>query len=147
MKKMFKKKRGLSLVELIISVALLSIVMVPVLTAFLNVAAMNNKTKAQIEINNIAKLVQQDVIDHVKKNDSVQTDSGNKNFKDISTNNFVTLTGVKIFSNSIEVKGFKYDATYISKTNPGDLGPEAYLINLYKNNKKVKQFKVYINVE
>lgn len=149
MRKQFKGKKGFTIVELIISVALLAIISVPLMAGFVNVARINKLARNQIEINAAAKQVQQEVIEQVKKG-GIATDI-NGNVVNMKTND---VTNIKVGDGSTENSSFKYDSDYIGTTYIDPVSPvggtSEYNITLYKKKgtefKEVQKFKVYVSI-
>jgi Tfp pilus assembly protein PilE len=129
---LLKKRRGLSIVELIIAVTLLAICTVPLLAGFTNVALMNKMTKSRIEINAVAKLVQQQMIDHIKKCDDVEYYNGiiihTKNIK--GSSGYIDINNGVVREDSTVNSNFKFNAKY----NIATANPELceYTITLFK---------------
>lgn len=147
MGKLIRSKKGFSIVELIIAVTLMAIITVPLMAGFANVALINKLTRNQIGINAVAKQVQQEVIDHVKKGGTAENISGNSvNIKSID------VTNIKVGSGSTENMDYKYDSDYIGTTqsSTNSSGISEYNITLYKKKdasfKEVLKFKVYVSL-
>ncbi|HEY9063233.1 MAG TPA: type II secretion system protein [Pseudobacteroides sp.] len=142
MGKLTRSKKGFTIVELIISVTLLAIITVPLMAGFANIALINKLTRNQIEINAVARQVQQEVIDIVKKGGAAEDVNGNSvNIKNTDVSN------IKVGQASTENAIFKYDVDYIAPTSSG---VNEYIITLYKKKgtdfKVVQRFKVYVSI-
>ncbi|KNY28201.1 PulJ/GspJ family protein [Pseudobacteroides cellulosolvens] len=142
MGELLKRKKGLTIVELIIAITLFAIITVPLMAGFANVAMINKLTKNQIEINAAANQVQQEVIDSVKKNSSVTLESGSGNIRGATL-----LKGIKVGEGK---SNFIYDSEYKGVTGVNGSTQE-YLITLYKkkgaNFQVVEKFNVQVNVD
>ena len=149
MRKLLRNKKGFTIVELIISITILAIITVPLMAAFGNVAMMNKLTKDQMEINAVAKQVQQEVINSVKKGGIVKDINGN----DVNIK-AADISGVKVGDGSTENKDFKYDSDYVGTTYIDPASPSGgiseYNITLYKKKGvdfiQALKFKVYVSI-
>ncbi|HOV25959.1 MAG TPA: type II secretion system protein [Pseudobacteroides sp.] len=141
MRKLIRSRMGFTIVELIISVTLMAIITVPLMAGFANVAMMNKLTRNQIEINAVAKQVEQEVIDSLKKGGDAKTIYG----ADVNLKS-PNVTDVKVGDGSTENKNFKYDSKFVSTS--GSINE--YDIILYQKKGadfvKVLSFKVYVSI-
>lgn len=63
--KFLKSNKGMSLIEVIISLAMLAVVMVPLMMGFLNVLMVTKLTKQQTEVNAVSAVVKEQVTEAV----------------------------------------------------------------------------------
>lgn len=136
-----KSRKGFSLVEMILSITLLAMVTIPVTMGFASISAINMKTRKQIEINSVARTVQQIVIESVKNGHEIENTTGGV----AKLNSLVDGTNLKIITSSGEEnKKYIFDAT-----NPiSSAGTIEYTISIKekKDSKVLKNFKLIINI-
>ncbi|MEN6316747.1 MAG: type II secretion system protein [Clostridiaceae bacterium] len=64
--KLLKSNKGMTLIETIISLAVLGIVSVPLMAVFTNTAVIVKKTDERLEINAVTRIIKENVINSVK---------------------------------------------------------------------------------
>lgn len=136
-----KSKKGFSLVEMILSITLLAMVTIPVTMGFASISAINMKTRKQIEINSVARTVQQLVIESVKNGYELKKTTGGV----VKLNSLVDGTDLKVISSSGEEnKKYIFDA----KNPISSSGTVEYTISIKekKDNKVLKNFKLIIDI-
>jgi prepilin-type N-terminal cleavage/methylation domain-containing protein len=145
--KRFKSRKGFSLVEMILSIALLAMVTIPVTAGFASISAINMKTKKQIEINSVARIVQQVVIESVKNGKGLTNTSGTTVYLK-QGGSYYNQSNIKVVSSSnIENKKYIFDARYTTLSSGLSAGMTQYDITLKSrnNNNKVKVFQIIID--
>jgi len=65
-KKFFKNNKGATLIEIVVSLAVLGIISVPLFTTFLSSALIIRRTGEQLEINAVTRIVKENVVASVK---------------------------------------------------------------------------------
>lgn len=73
MLRFFKRIKGTTLIDVIVSMTILGIITVPLLTVFSDTIALNKKGNDQIDINAVARVVKENVVDDVKASSSPLT--------------------------------------------------------------------------
>lgn len=155
MYKLVGNKKGFSIVELIVSMAILVIVTVPIMASFSSIAAINLRTKNQQDVDAVMRVIKEEVVDHVKDADpNVHTDSGDIQLRSGST--FISGTNIKVDgASSSYYSSYRYDAKYLGPV-PDDTGTgfikdiHEYSINVKKKDgvsyKNIQSFRIKIFV-
>lgn len=99
--KLFKSKKGMTLIETIIAMAVLAIVSVPLMAVFTNAAVIVKKTNDRLEINAVTRIIKENVINSVKY-------GGGNTIKSSETGLEIDLQSVEDGTN-LEIKGSKGD--------------------------------------
>jgi prepilin-type N-terminal cleavage/methylation domain-containing protein len=85
MKKILRNKKGMTLIEVIISISVLAIFLVPITVGFQNALLISKLSENQLEINNVSRLIREEVVYSMLNN----TPLFRYNPADTSVNNFV----------------------------------------------------------
>lgn len=171
MKKLTRNKKGFTLIEVILSVTLLAIVMVPLMTLFSSTVIISNKVKAQIELDSVVRTIFENVNDAVKHDAIIPLyDSYDSTLNDFDTSiplNQFRIANLIVDSNSsgnrevsdklgvikdpiINYLEYSFDINYwdssvdyYDSTNY----PSTYnfVITVYKDNERVKTLKIAVS--
>lgn len=171
MKRLFKSKSGMSLLEVMIALALLGVLTVPIMTAFMNTQLYAKKVDKQTDINAITRTVKQIVIDGMLSNDSLLDINGDPvdtldqigtpdKFKDIivngkDTGNPITTPFLKIdqiVNGSIEKsEKYKYKIEYLHNECYDRTYPKVYHVVIkicnYDNDNLLNEIKVAVMLD
>jgi prepilin-type N-terminal cleavage/methylation domain-containing protein len=153
-----RNKKGMTLIDVIVALAVLAIASMPLLTVFANSAMLIKKADTRLEINAITRVVKENVVN------SVKFGVGNVIYsydakKDIDLNTDINGTSLQIKGKDGQVNGkYKFDAIrtidFGDIKNPDDMiNPAAmlsdtceYRIDLKKmDGTEVQKIKIYIN--
>ncbi|WP_010249682.1 type II secretion system protein [Acetivibrio cellulolyticus] len=168
MKRLIRNRKGMSLVEVMIALAILGLLSVPIMMAFMNTQIYARKIDKQNEINSITRTVTQIVSDGFK-NDAVITDIGGLNieldgdpltltdtFTDIirkAKNDATkkdTVSDLPIMENGVKSLKYKYSITfdYNNFRNPLYEGVYNFLIiiNEYDSGNVVNKLKIAVDI-
>lgn len=155
MKTLFKSKKGMTLTEVIISLAVLGIVSAPLLMVFTNAAGIVKKTDERLEINAVTRIMKENVFSSVKyggEGNSIRSYEDNelKDLKDEEAEGYVGRFRM------LQIKGSKdkiyeqymFDAERVKDF--GEIGNAAdtceYLLTLKKRDgTEIQKLRIYIN--
>jgi prepilin-type N-terminal cleavage/methylation domain-containing protein len=151
-------KKGLSLVELLVSIAILAVVAVPVFSSFISIASINVRTQDQQNIDAVARVIKSDIIDYVQSgNSGLQTDYGPIKLRDgnlfLNEATNIMITGN---SSSSDYSNYRYDIKHngkiIDNTGTGLIdNTHEYIVNVKKKDgasyKNIQSFRVNVFVE
>lgn len=113
--KLFKSKKGMTLLETILALAVLGIVAAPLLTVFTNAAVIVKKTNDRLEINAITRIIKENVTSSVKYGE------GHEIYSYDDTEDIVLKTAINGNGKGLQIKGtndeinprYKFDAERI----------------------------------
>lgn len=152
MRKLLKNKKGMTLTEVVVALAVLGIVSAPLLVVFTNSAVIVKKTGDRIEINAVTRVIKENVINSVKygsliysykEKKEVPLNAGKR--EDLQIKDSYDNVNEKYVFDAVRIQEFDTIA------DPDD--PEIqfddtceYLITLKKmDGSEVQKLKVYIN--
>lgn len=128
--KLLGSNKGLTIVELILSITILAIITVPVMACFVNITAINLHAKHQLEIDAVMGVIRTEVVDAVKNNLDVVTESGTSKINTGSHLTDVKINGGTGFDN------YRYDVVGVEELTEG-----SYIKNVVECNINVKKKK------
>ncbi len=129
-----ENKKGFTIVELIIAVAIIAMVMVSVIAGFTSVAAVNLHTKRQQEIDSVMRTVKEYAKEAVVSGSEVETGTGTFKLRDGS--NFYTLNDIKVVGSitGIDYGNYRFDAV-----DNGYIASAGYINNIREYTIKLKK--------
>lgn len=155
MRGLIKNKRGMSLVEVMIALAVLGLLVVPIMMAFMNTQIYARKIDKQNEVNAITRTVTQNVMENFKRNEMIKAinDTGidldgdgtedkylvvdidgdgiDDKFSNIikkakDEGKEITVDNIAIFENSEPSTKYKYSITYDQSYDDTKNYPDVY---------------------
>ena len=161
--KHFRSKKGMTLIETIIALAVLGIVSVPLMAVFTNAAVIVKKTDDRLEINAVTRIIKENVIRSVKYGGLGNAIYSYEYGKKIDLKTGLDEDGISRNTINLQVKNseeevntkYKFDAErtmeFNSIANPGNTGSHLndtceYLITLKtENGDMVQKLRILIN--
>jgi prepilin-type N-terminal cleavage/methylation domain-containing protein len=146
MLKVLRRKKGMTIIEVIVSLTLLAVLSVPISMLFLNSMKTVTLANEQIELNAVTRVIKEDVTNSVKNGVELPTiAAGSVILKtDINGTDITVIDNKNIINNrykfnAVRTKDFSSNADY-GKTCE-------YTVTIFKisGNKKVREFKLSIN--
>lgn len=154
-----KRRKGFTVVEVLVALTILGIVMIPITMGILNTQKTDKGNLEQIKINAITRIIKENVVSAVKKETNV---SGNTDILHDSSGTYYesTTTYMKIVDDTTvtgdtSYDSYAYDCKFAEKNSDGSpkmtsAGTMKWIISIYKKNTKgtydqIRTFKVETN--
>lgn len=122
-RKLLMNKKGVTLVEAVVSIALISIVSIGVTTLFFSLSKISKMSNKQLEINGIMRVVHDNVIKSARSGTDIEGNPGKRvNKTDITGLQIKDLSGT-------DYPEYRFDLDYLSSADYGD---SAYQVDTYR---------------
>lgn len=153
LKNKLSSNKGMTLIEVVVSITILGIVVVPLLSVFSTSMTLASKRSNQIEINSITRLIKDNVMVAIKNNRKIKfyNDDGTigEGFLKESSgfNNYQNVV-IEGKDGNVYTDKFKFDITHQPKfsSNAYQLSIAEYLVVIKKmDNKEINRFVIVID--
>ncbi len=141
LKKLISGKKGMTLIEVLVSIAILGIISVPLLAMFTNSTLMVRQNEKQIKVSALTRTIKENVTKALKEGNKLTTyDGGNYDIASLSTVNsesdFIGITG----SSGSMTKDYKYKITFLGRPDATNAAStKEYKIKIYNSSDKLIQ--------
>jgi len=169
MMRMLKNKKGMTLFEVVVSITMLGVIVVPLMMLFSSSVLLANKNRDKVDLNYIAEIIVEEVRTSVKSggtsllpeyNSYVASENDYSEYIDLrslvqqsendGTHEITDEIGIVGPSGNIEqFRAFSYKVGYEHSTCYDARYPETYefIINIYHEGRNVKKLKIPIWAE